>query len=90
MGAISHSTILKWCVITVFCPTKKRGHLLPLVYLALEKKNRKQAEPLTYAKQYKDFTGSDPYQCVLCGKRMVFTGFTIGSQNNELLDHRLK
>ncbi|APC90656.1 hypothetical protein FORC22_4796 (plasmid) [Vibrio parahaemolyticus] len=35
----------------------------------LEKKNWKQAEPLTYTKQYKGLTGNDPYQCVLCGKR---------------------
>ncbi|MGI9920579.1 IS91 family transposase, partial [Vibrio owensii] len=36
----------------------------------------------------KGFTGNDPYQCTLCGNRMVFTGFTIGPKNNELLDNR--
>lgn len=40
------------------------------------------------AKQYKDFTGNDPYQYTLCENRMVFTGFTIGPKNNELLDNR--
>ncbi|MGR5364605.1 IS91 family transposase, partial [Vibrio mediterranei] len=48
----------------------------------------KQAEPLTYAKQYKGFTGNDPYQCVLCGSRMKFTGFMKGPKNDQLLDNR--
>ncbi|MBB1466843.1 IS91 family transposase, partial [Vibrio sp. SG41-7] len=56
--------------------------------LALEKKSLKQAEPLTYAKQYKGFTGNDPYQCVLCGNRMKFTGFMKGKKNDQLLDNR--
>ena len=60
------------------------------MYLALEKKSLKQAAPLTYAKQYKGFTGNDPYQCVLCGGRMAFTGFMKGPKNDELLDnHRM-
>ncbi|MCU8269433.1 transposase, partial [Vibrio vulnificus] len=70
-----------------FLSNRKRGRLLPLVYKALET-SPKQAEELTYAKQYKGFTGNDPYQCVLCGNRMVFTGFTAGSKNRELLDNR--
>ncbi len=40
------------------------------------------------AKLYKGLTGNDPYKCTLCGNRMVFTGFTAGSKNNELLDNR--
>ena len=71
-----------------FLSNRKRGRLLPLVYLALEKKSLKQAEPLTYAKQYKGLTGNDPYQCVLCGGRMKFTGFMKGPKNDELLDNR--
>lgn len=71
-----------------FLSNRKRGRLLPLVYLALEKKSLKQAEPLTYAKQYKGFTGNDPYQCVLCGNRMKFTGFMKGKKNDQLLDNR--
>lgn len=71
-----------------FLSNRKRGRLLPLVYLALEKKSTKQGEPLTYAKLYKGLTGNDPYKGTLCGSRMVFTGFTTGSKNNELLDNR--
>nr|CAL25366.1 putative transposase [Vibrio vulnificus]CAL25372.1 putative transposase [Vibrio vulnificus]CAL25521.1 putative transposase [Vibrio vulnificus]CAL25527.1 putative transposase [Vibrio vulnificus] len=71
-----------------FLSNRKRGRLLPLVYLALGEKAPKQPGLLTYAKQYKGFTGNDPYQCVLCGKRMVFTGFTAGSKNRELLNNR--
>ncbi|KFA94889.1 hypothetical protein HW45_28940 [Vibrio sp. ER1A] len=61
-----------------FLSNRKRGRLLSLVYLALEKKSLKQAGPLTYAKQYKGFTGNDPYQCVLCRGRMEFTDFMKG------------
>lgn len=63
-----------------FLSNRKRGWLLPLVYLALGEKSPKQAEPLTYVKQYNGFTGNNPYQCVLCGSRMVFTGFTAGKK----------
>ena len=71
-----------------FLSNRKRGRLLPLVYFALEKTSVKKAEPLTYGKQYKGLTGNDPYQCVLCGGRMVFTGFLKGPKNDELLDNR--
>lgn len=40
-----------------FLSNRKRGRLLPLVYLALEKTSMKKAEPLTYGKQYKGLTG---------------------------------
>ncbi len=72
-----------------FLSNRKRGRLLPLVYLALGEKAPKQPELLTYAKQYKGFTGNDPYKCVLRGSRMVFTCSTAGSKNHELLDSRL-
>ncbi len=49
-----------------FLSNRKRGCLLPLVYLALGEKAPKQPELLTYAKQYKGFTGNDPYKSVLC------------------------
>lgn len=71
-----------------FLSNSKRGRLLPLVYAALESTKPEQAEKLTYAKQYKGFTGNDPYKCTLCGNRMVFTGFFKGPKNDELLDSR--
>lgn len=71
-----------------FLSNSKRGRLLPLVYAALESTKPEQTEKLTYAKQYKGFTGNDPYKCTLCGNRMVFTGFTKGPKNDELLDSR--
>ena len=71
-----------------FLSNRKRGRILPLVYIALEKTGSKKTETLTYAKQYKGFIGKDPYQCTLYGNRIVFTGFSIVPQNNELLDNR--
>ncbi len=43
-----------------FLSNRKRGRLLPLVYLAIGKKSAKQGELLTYAKLYKGLTGNDP------------------------------
>ncbi len=71
-----------------FLSNSKRGRLLTLVYAALESTKPEQTEKLTYAKQYKGFTGNDPYKCTLCGNRMVFTGFFKGPKNDELLDSR--
>ncbi len=42
-----------------FLSNRKRERLLPLVYLTLEKTSSKKEELLTYAKQYKGFTGHD-------------------------------
>jgi hypothetical protein len=71
-----------------FLSNRKRGRLLPLVYLALDKESANKAETLSYAKLYKGLTRNDPYQCILCGNRMVFRGFTKGAGNTELLDGR--
>ncbi|HEY3986017.1 MAG TPA: hypothetical protein VGM55_18960 [Cedecea sp.] len=36
----------------------------------------------------KQFTNVDPYQCVLCGSRMVFSGAEAGVRAEELLARR--
>lgn len=69
-----------------FLSNRNRERLLPLVNLALEKISSKKTEPLTYTKQHTPIRAK--YQCVLCGNRIVFTGFTTGSKNNELLNNR--
>jgi hypothetical protein len=41
-----------------------------------------------YASLMKQFTNVDPYQCVLCGSRMVFSGAEAGVRAEELLARR--
>ena len=36
----------------------------------------------------KQFTNADPYQCVLCGSRMVFNSAEAGIRAEELLARR--
>jgi len=41
-----------------------------------------------YATLMKQFTNVDPYQCVLCGDRMVFSSAEVGSRAEVLLAQR--
>ncbi|THD57005.1 IS91 family transposase, partial [Enterobacteriaceae bacterium ML5] len=41
-----------------------------------------------YASLMKQFTNVDPYQCVLCGSRMVFSSAEAGVRAEELLARR--
>nr|WP_193764470.1 hypothetical protein [Hafnia alvei] len=41
-----------------------------------------------YATLMKQFTHVDPYQCVLCGERMVFSSAEVGSRAEVLLAQR--
>nr|WP_272539735.1 transposase [Providencia sp. PROV197] len=58
-----------------FLANRKRGVLLPKVYEAL-------------GMIVKHFTNVDPYQCVLCGSRMVFNCAEAGLRAETLLDMR--
>ncbi len=71
-----------------FLSNRKRGRLLPLVYLALETPASNNLTELTYAKQHNGFTGNGSYECFLCGGRVTFAGFTADSKNCELIDAR--
>ncbi len=66
-----------------FLFNRKRGRLLPLAYLALGEKAKKQPKLLTYAKQYKGFTGNNPYQCVVWKQNGVYW-FYIGFKKSRV------
>ncbi|QBY42958.1 hypothetical protein [Arsenophonus nasoniae] len=37
----------------------------------------------------KGFLRTDPYKCILCGDRLLFTGAQMGKKATELLSERL-
>ena len=71
-----------------FLSNRKRGTLLLKVYAALEMEVKTKPAKPGYASLMKQFTNVDPYQCVLCGSRMVFSGAEAGVRAEELLFRR--
>lgn len=72
-----------------FLSNRKRGTLLPKVYKALEMTARKKPENPGFAVLMKGFLRTDPYKCILCGDRLLFTGAQMGKKATELLSERL-
>jgi len=72
-----------------FLSNCKRGTLLPKVYEALKMEARKKPEKPGCATLIKSFLGTDPYQSILCGDRLRFTGVQSGMRATELLPERL-
>lgn len=71
-----------------FLANCKRGELLPKVYPALGIEMKKKPQKPGFASLMKQFTNVDPYQCVLCGSRMVFNSAEAGIRAEELLARR--
>lgn len=71
-----------------FLSNRKRASLLTQVYAALEMQEREKPEKPGYASMMKRFTGVDPYECILCGSRLRFTGAEAGVTPSLLLAQR--
>lgn len=71
-----------------FLANRKRGALLQKVYAALEIAVPEKPQKPGYASLMKGFTGVDPYQCILCGSRLRFTGAEAGIKTATLLADR--
>lgn len=71
-----------------FLANCKRGTLLSKVYDALGIKVKNKPQKPGFASLMKQFTNVDPYQCVLCGSRMVFNCAEAGFRAETLLDMR--
>ncbi len=71
-----------------FLANRKRGTLLPEVYAALDIKEKEKPPKPGFASLMKQFTRIDPYQCVLCGSRMVFNCAEAGIRADKLLEMR--
>nr|WP_167876645.1 hypothetical protein [Arsenophonus nasoniae] len=61
---------------------RKRGKLLPKVYKAIEMTARKTGEP-RFSVLMKGFLRTDPYKCILCGDRLLFTGAQMGKKQRN-------
>ncbi|MET4911599.1 transposase, partial [Morganella morganii] len=71
-----------------FLANRKRGSLLPVVYAALDMKVKEKPPKPGFASLMKQFTRTDPYQCGLCGGRMVFNSAEAGIRAERLLEMR--
>ncbi|WP_189393497.1 transposase, partial [Pseudomonas avellanae] len=56
-----------------FLANRVCGRQLPRVYEALRMERRGKAQKLYFAQMSKAFLHRDPFSCVLCGARMVYT-----------------
>jgi hypothetical protein len=66
-----------------FLANRSRKNLLPKVYTALTQPIQKIVA-ITHAAMLKRFVNVDPRQCILCGKRLLFTGLHFGKSLSEL------
>ena len=71
-----------------FLTNRKRGILRPEVYAALDMKVKEKPPKPGFALLMKQFTRTDPYQCVLCGGRMVFNNAEARIKADRLLEMR--
>ncbi|HBR7605364.1 TPA: transposase, partial [Klebsiella pneumoniae] len=71
-----------------FLANRKRGHLLPKVYDALDMIHPNVPEKPGFAALTKGFLNTDPYQCILCGNRLRFMSAEKGLHAVTLLSER--
>lgn len=88
--SMSYIRSLHFKMVRYYCilANRKRGELLPKVCAALGIEMKKKPQKPGFASLIKQFTHVDPYQCVLCGSRMVFNRVEAGIRAEELLARR--
>ena len=67
-----------------FLSNRLRGRLLPIIYEKLGQTVKTVTGP-GYAAMLKGYVNVDPYQCILCGGRMVFHRFQSGAPLHKLV-----
>ena len=67
-----------------FLSNRLRGSLLAVLYEKLEQ-TVKEVVPPSYAAMLKNYVNVDPYKCILCGGRMVFSRFEAGVSLHKLV-----
>ena len=67
-----------------FLSNRLRGQLLPIMYDKLGQK-MESIKSFAFAAMMKNYLNIDPYECILCGARMVFLGFIKGMRVKELV-----
>ncbi|WP_210428218.1 transposase [Piscirickettsia salmonis] len=56
-----------------FLSFRTRGKLLPTIYKLLDQ-TVEPVKKITYASFLKGFINTDPFECILCGSKMLLTG----------------
>lgn len=70
-----------------FLSNRRRGVALPKVYAALDMKVEGSASLPGYAAMLKGYVKVDPYECILCESRLVFSNFRPGEPLHALVLH---
>ncbi|KPX46966.1 ISPsy3, transposase, partial [Pseudomonas savastanoi pv. glycinea] len=70
-----------------FLANRVCGRQLPRVYEALRMERRGKAPKLYFAQMSKAFLQRDPFSCVLCGARMVYTAAIAGLTVQGLINN---
>ena len=72
-----------------FLANCKRGELLPKVYAALDEPLKEQPKQPSFAVMLKAYVGVDPFECILCGGRMVYSSFRAGENIQTKIYERM-
>jgi len=67
-----------------FLSTRLRGDMLPIIYEKLEQKVNKPMV-FSFASMMKALMKVDPFECILCGSKMFFSGFIRGPKLGQLV-----
>ena len=72
-----------------FLANCKRRELLPKVYIALDQTVEELPKQPSYAVMLKGYVGVDPFECILCGGRMVYSSFRAGETITTKIKERM-
>ena len=70
-----------------FLANRVCGEKLPVVYSALGMEKPEPVLKVCYAQMSKQFLGRDPFECVLCGVRMLYLRAVAGLNVQGLKTH---
>lgn len=70
-----------------FLANRVCGEKLPVVYRALGMEKPEPVKKVCYAQMSKQFLGRDPFECVLCGGKMVYRRAVAGLNVQGLKTH---
>lgn len=70
-----------------FLANRVCGEKLPQVYLALGMEKPEAVAKVCYAQMIKQFLRRDPFECVLCGGKMVYRRAVVGLNVQGLKTH---
>ena len=72
-----------------FLSNRRRKEMLPKVYESLEQEIPTEIKTPTYAAMLKSYVKVDPFECILCGGRMLYSGFRKGVPISKKIEERM-